>query len=359
MFVLIHICACRGNEEHRRCITACLVKATYVLERDRTKRRNPAQALAPPWWESFHFRHRLDYRLDCPCECALCGIRRRLCSRPNYIYGAVFEYAGKGGARRLHRSSAPSPSYVVAFRGTMLVDPSILHDMRENLGILLNRQHLCARFRHAREMVARLLLEEKAADAGAGRSGGGDVWLAGHSLGASIALDVGRHLMLTGSRGGAISSINLPTFLFNPPHVSLAPVIAEDAKPDVYAVGYFLKHAVGAVLPTTSHKNRMEEVFQKLEPWAPNLYANPRDGFCLGFIDYFEQRELMKKRFPGVAAAAAATLSFRDMFHSALGKQSERQHLLPSATVWKNSSTHTDAHGLQQWWQHLDLTRSI
>ncbi|XP_072148006.1 GDSL esterase/lipase At4g10955-like [Setaria viridis] len=71
----------------------------------------------------------------------------------------------------------------------------------------------CIRFRKACEHVAELLLEAT------GISGsGGVVWLAGHSLGASVALDVGRDLVIRRA------PLNLPTFLFNPPHVSLAPV---------------------------------------------------------------------------------------------------------------------------------------
>ncbi|XP_022680083.1 GDSL esterase/lipase At4g10955-like [Setaria italica] len=162
-----------GNEGHRRCITACLVRATYILESDRTKgRQDTPGARAPAWWRSFHLRlHR---------------------SPPVR-----------------HQPPAPPPHFIVAFRGTKL---RVIPDIKDDISIILNLQDTCIRFRKAREHVAELLLEAT------GISGsGGVVWLAGHSLGASVALDVGRDLVIR-------RALNLPTFLFNPPHVSLAPV---------------------------------------------------------------------------------------------------------------------------------------
>ncbi|CAN6205571.1 unnamed protein product [Urochloa humidicola] len=318
------------NEDYRRCITACLVNSTYVLESDRAKRRQLANELAPAWWENFHFR--LDYVLEFECNCIRCRIARRIFGARGrwFIYGAIFQYAPPDGARR-HPSA---PSYVVAFRGTMPRGPTFFPDMRHNLRILLNNQHLCRRFRHAREMVGRLLNFSSIAVV----PNGGAVWLAGH---ASIALDVGRDMMTN-------REANLPAFLFNPPHVSLAPAISEEAKRDVYTVSYIGKHFLGGVLP--KHRDRMEKLFEKLKPWEPNLYVHERDNICKGFIDYFEQREAMKVRLPDMATSAA-TLSYRDMLHTLFGKHSERPHLIPSAVLWKNQSQHGDAHGLRQWWQ--------
>jgi hypothetical protein len=174
------------------------------------------------------------------------------------------------------------------------------------------------------------------------------VWLAGHSLGASsIALDVGRHMMT--QRG-----LNIPTFLFNPPQVSLPAVIdnklpmAEVATRGLRTTSYILKHGLGKVLKP--HKNNMEEQFEQLSPWVPNLYVHQRDIICKGFIDYFEQRERMQERLPRVAASGT-TLSYRDMCRSAFGMQNERPHLLPSAMLWKNQSSAGNPHELRQWWQ--------
>ncbi|CAN6219038.1 unnamed protein product [Urochloa humidicola] len=321
------------NQDHCRCITACLVKGTYVLESDRSKgREGTPNALAPAWWETFHFRPLMtdddgDYELEFKCKCVRCTTARRIFKSRGrwFIYGAVFQYAPPVGTRR-HPSA---PSYVIAFRGTMMRDRTIFPDMRQDLRILLNNGRFC----HARQKVGKLLNSIP--------NNGAVVWLTGHSLGASIALDVGRDMM-------ANRELNLRTFLFNPPHVSLGPAIGEAGKKDVYTIGYGLKYYLGEIL--TQHKGRMDELFQKLQPWQPHLYVHERDLICKGFNRYFEQREVMKDWLPGMARSAA-TLSFRDMGHALFGKHKERPHLIPSAVLWKNQSSGGGAHGLQQWWQ--------
>jgi len=330
------------TEEHRRCVTACLVKGTYVMEHDRTTRQeNSRRPLAPAWWESFNFRRRRDYELEFACECVVCKTWRHVSGARGwwFIYGAVFQYAPPGGEAGEPRRHPSAPSFIIAFRGTMPRDPTIFHDMRNNLSILVNRQHLCGRFVHARAKVGELLRSLPVNGDGGGSSSA-VVWLAGHSLGASIAMDVGRDLMSTWG-------LNLPTFLFNPPHVSLAPVIGEDARRDVYTMGYMGKYLLGWALQR--HRDHMDELFQELSPWVPNLYVHPDDPICKGFIDYFEQRERMQQRHPRLASAAS--LSYRDMVRSLFGKQGERPHLIPSAMVWENRSRHGDGHGLWQWWE--------
>jgi hypothetical protein len=322
---------------------------------------NPEQ-LAPAWWESFHFRrHRV---ISCVCECVLCDIAHHIHGTKGtpFIYGAIFEYVPPDGARR-HPSA---PSYIVAFRGTMRRVPTTVGDMYLNISILLNEQHNCGRFSHARIKV-----EEFLSSNGFGSSG---VWLAGHSLGASIALDVGRHIMTSEEE------LNLPTFLFNPPQVSLASLgpainklpipepirkpIAEVAKKAVqfvHASNSVVKHVVGKKV-LSPHKNKMEELFERLSPWVPNLYVHQRDVICSGFIDYFEQRERVQERHPRVAASATI-LSYRDMGRYVIGKQNDRPHLLPSAVLWKNQSSEGNPHELRQWWQpqgpKLELTSQL
>lgn len=84
------------------------------------------------------------------------------------------------------------------------------------------------------------------------------MWLAGHSLGASQALDVGRSM--------AEKGFNLPTFLFNPPQVSPAPAIYllrpnEKAKMHLYATSSLLK--VGLSKIVKSHEEHMEDLFKR------------------------------------------------------------------------------------------------
>ncbi|KAM0915756.1 hypothetical protein ACQ4PT_010617 [Festuca glaucescens] len=325
------------SEEHRRCVAACIVKGTYVLESDRTMCRQglQAKALAPAWWESFHFRL-MDVLTDD-------SFKHR---GDKFIFGAIYEYAAPAGAPPRHPSA---PQYVVAFRGTMMRHPKAIQDVYLDGKIVLNRLKGSNRSQRAHAAVHALL-------AGiAKRKESCVVWLAGHSLGASLALDVGRTTMEE-------QGLGLPTFLFNPPHVASTQAInllqpSEVAKNDLYAASNLLKAGLGVIL--SPHRKRMEKLFQRLSPWAPKLYVHEKDFICQGFIDYFQQRERLEERFRG-AAKSAMTLSYRDMFHHLVGHDKERPHLLPSATLWKNSCIDSDArwlakrsnaHGLQQWWK--------
>ncbi|KAF8664432.1 hypothetical protein HU200_054604 [Digitaria exilis] len=298
------------------------------MESDRTsKKEGTSTALAPAWWETFHFRPQCDYKLEFPCRCVLCP-------RLFIIYGAIFEYAPPPGAKVANRRLAPS--YIVAFRGTMLAgDPTCPSDVVNDISIVLNKQHSCPRFCHARETVEKLVDE----------SGGSSVWLAGHSLGAAIALDVGRHMVIN-------LGFNLQTFLFNPPLPSLDPVIGEEARRVVNIFGDIGRCILAEIFP--HRQDQMEELFQRLAPWVPNLYVNPKDAFCKRFIAYFERRE---HRHPLSRAIAreATVMSYRDVIFN---RKSERPHLLPCAKLWKNQSRLKNGghglkrgHGLSQWWQ--------
>ncbi|WVZ76994.1 hypothetical protein U9M48_024899 [Paspalum notatum var. saurae] len=336
-----------GNEEHRRSMIACLLKSIYVLQND--QRRSVNDKLAPAWWQNFNFRlHRV---LEFPCECLCCKCRQNILGANirSFIYGAIFKYDAPPGRRH-----PLAPCYIIAFRGTMQNDPTVFSDMLLNLEVLTNGQlGKCRRFQLARNEVAKLLDSIDHGDgravamAGTGMNPDPIVWLAGHSLGASLALDVGQHLMTSAGR-------NLPAFLFNPPHVSAAPVVQvlgmkEKDKKDMYTSSYKFKYVLGMTF-WWSHMKRMEERFEQLSPWVPNIYVHQRDVICKGFIDYFEARRRLSKSSPEVAMVGTM-LSFRDMIDAAFGKKSERAYLLPSARLWVNASTRGSAHALKQWWQ--------
>ncbi|RLN35097.1 GDSL esterase/lipase [Panicum miliaceum] len=326
-----------------------MVRGTYVMESDRTKHRlGTCRALAPPWWESFGFR--LRDVLDCDCDCVFCRDRFNFGAQRWSIYGAILEHVhAAAGEFRRHPSA---PRYIVAFRGTM--SPSHRGDTHANVELLLNRQHGCRRFLDARRKVGELLdysIAYYGYDAG-GSGGGGAVWLAGHSLGASIALDLGRHMMTDDRQR------NLPTFLFNPPQVSVAPLLNALRVPDVarrflFRVSCTVKEKLGAATALRPLERKMEELFERLAPWAPELYVHERDIICRGFIDYFEQRQNMLVDGSSQQVALHGTkLSLRDMllFLHADNKEGKQvqPHLLPSARLWK-TSVQGHRHGLQQW----------
>jgi hypothetical protein len=294
-------------------------------------------ALAPPWWESFNFR--------------LMEVLEDEAFNKKSIFGAIFEHVPLPEAPR-HPSS---PQYIVAFRGTMPCHPKIVQDIHVDLTVIANTLPSSKRSELARLAVVNLLTR-----IAMGKAGGLEncaIWLTGHSIGASMALDVGRGMM-------SDHGLNLPTFLFNPPQVSLGPAInlllpSETVWREMQVASNLVKAGLGLVL--NPHRKRMEALFERLSPWAPNLYLHDKDLVCQGFINYFEQRQQMHDRFSAGVAKSATTLSYRDMFFSAVGKEKERSHLLPSATLWKNSSMRKDvqglhqtslaAHDLQQWWK--------
>ncbi|PUZ72296.1 hypothetical protein GQ55_2G382500 [Panicum hallii var. hallii] len=345
-----------GKEEHRRCAIACLVKGTSILESDRAEgRQGTPDARAPPWWSSFHLRLRKTLLCDCSCRCVL---RQRLGANQPFIYGAIFEHVppeSPSSTAPSPAASPPPPRFIVAFRGTKRSLPAAIHDFRDDLSVILSKQDTCERFRRAREEVAELLESN-------GGSGGGGVWLAGHSLGASVALHVGRHMMVHGE-------LNLPTFLFNPPRVSLAAAWL----PEYWCLVKSMAKGAAARTLMRPHDKRMEALFRRLGPWVPELFVHKDDVICRGYIDYFEGREKMKAECPVILqplAQSGMKHSFWDMVRNTGGQSADddneeqrvQQHLLPSARLWKNS-TETGglchAHKLKHWWkpdEELDLS---
>ncbi|VAI37003.1 unnamed protein product [Triticum turgidum subsp. durum] len=319
------------NEEHRRCIAACLVKGVYVHENDRAERR--AVKLAPAWWESFGFHLKKELREPIY---SIVGVIF------DTIYGAIFEYSPSAPRDRC----APPPRYVVAFRGTK---PGSIRDYYLDLKIVVNKLEKRTRVQQPCRLVDQLMTDMRKEDE-ASQGQDSCIWLAGHSLGAAVALVVGRYMMVQEKPP------NLRTFLFNPPHVSfitsinllkLDPV----AKESVHRVGNFLRKGAAKVLH--SHREHMNNLFQQLSPWVPNLYVHEKDPICQGFIDYFEQRQKFMEGSPRVDTTFAA-FSLRDAFWwHPIGKNKDRPQLLPSATLWKSCLDHElhDPHGLQQWWK--------
>uniref|UniRef100_A0A0D9ZA56 Fungal lipase-like domain-containing protein n=1 Tax=Oryza glumipatula TaxID=40148 RepID=A0A0D9ZA56_9ORYZ len=301
------------KEEHRRCIVASILKGTSIHTNKKYKE------LAPRWWMSFHFE-----------------LYRELKEDDQFMFGAIYRYKPPAGEPR-HPSA---PHYVFAFRGTMLEHDRPCHDLYHDWKVVTNDFRNCRHFNRAVDELSYILIKPSSTPATG-------VWLAGHSLGASFALDGGT-LMIA-------RDLNLPTFLFNPPQVSMAPVInlglSNKAKNDLYDFSYKMKYILGKTKKLRRHSERMEVLFEKLSPWQPQLYVHEGDVVCQGFIDYFEQRERLLDRYPDITLLAMM-MSYRDMISYLIGEDKEQPHLLPSARLWKvkKQSHSEDAHGLKQWW---------
>ncbi|KAL7111833.1 hypothetical protein ACP275_05G114500 [Erythranthe tilingii] len=311
------------NPSHRRSVAASLVQSVYILERDRQEKRNGPHALAPPWWEFFHFKlykHLIDEADSC-------------------IFGAIFQLTTP--------TTHNSPRFVIAFRGTITKGDAFTRDLELDVHIIRNGLHQTSRFETAIQAVRHIIAT----------FGSSNVWLTGHSLGASMALQAGKSTAKTG--------IFLEAFLFNPPFLS-APIerIFKDTK-----VKHGLRFA-GSVITAglalaMKNKNRgsgVNTTFEALSEWLPCLFVNPSDHICSEYVGYFEHRKRMEEIGAGEIERLATKHSIGGLLLNVVGgvELEEPLHLIPSANLTVNltpASDFKEAHGIHQWWRpdlHLE-----
>ncbi|KMZ60533.1 hypothetical protein ZOSMA_594G00020 [Zostera marina] len=117
------------------------------------------------------------------------------------------------------------------------------------------------------------------------------IWLGGHSLGAAIATYTG--LYLTENNGRV-----LETFLFNPPFNIFNEFTENHPIPDVVIAGIRqLKDMILTPLMKKEEDDSRNDL-KNIHLWIPNIFVNPNDNICKGFIAYFKNQEhfkLMKK----------------------------------------------------------------
>ncbi|KAK7395582.1 hypothetical protein VNO78_16144 [Psophocarpus tetragonolobus] len=300
-----------NNESHQRSIVASLVKGVSVLQKDRKSGRQGPNALAPPWWTHFHF-HLYEPIFD-----------------NDYIFGAIYEF--KPPLSMCSFTLSGSPHYIIAFRGTI---PTSFHDIKLDYKIFQHRLHPTAPAKKAIEVV------QNTVDI----AGGSNIWLAGHSLGSSIAMFVGKTM--------AMSGIFIKSFLFNPPFVS-APIEiinCENLKFWIRLTGSVVKAGIASM------KGNVETSlsYDSLSNWVPSLFVNPSDLICLEYIGYFKHKRIMGMIGAGDTEKLAAPISIRCQMKAVFGKKCEPIHLIPSASLTVNYTPlerrFEGAHGICQWW---------
>lgn len=309
-----------NNTQHRTSIAASIVQGVYIMERDRQHHRQGLQALAPPWWDFFHFQ-----------------LFQVLVDESDFsIFGAIYEFKFPINTfDKLH-----PPRYVVAFRGTLTDPDTRLQDLKLDFQFVFvqNRLQNSPRVKRALNVVQELVHN----------AGAENVWLAGHSLGAAIALVVGRNLFKMG--------FDLESYLFNSPF-SAAPleqIKNDELKHGARIFGSVIKAGLSVVL--TGHRQRPEEedqAFTVLSGWTPYLFVNRDDPICSEYIGYFEHRETMLSIGAAGIGKLATQHSVGSIVTCALGCSTEAFHLLPTACLVINnteSQSITQAHGVEQWW---------
>ncbi|XP_057774221.1 GDSL esterase/lipase At4g10955-like [Salvia miltiorrhiza] len=303
-----------NNSGHRRSVAASLVQGVYTLENDRRQNR---QALAPPWWHSFNFRL----------------VQILVDNHDVSHFGAVFEFLN-----HLSGSGAGPPQYVIAFRGTIPKPGNREEDFKLDLHLLINDLQKSSRFQMGLETACQIVQH----------AGPAKVWLAGHSLGSSLALVVGREMAKT-------MGLHLETYLFNPPFI--APPIERLANEKLKLGLRFANSLVTAGLAAATRRNdgRETEPFALLCAWVPYLFINTADPICSEYVGYFKHREDMESIGAGKIGRLATKHSIGSVLSSAVGKEREPLHLIPSAYLTLNltpPSNFREAHGICQWWAH-------
>nr|XP_043618300.1 GDSL esterase/lipase At4g10955-like [Erigeron canadensis] len=311
------------NTFHRRSLAASLVQGVYILERDRQRGISTGHenhAHASQWWERFHFQ--LNHVLVDESDLS--------------FFGAIYEL--KYAHPVFFQSRPFPPRYVIAFRGTITRSLTKSEDMRLNMKCIFDKLEDSPRFRTAFEAVSSTVANV----------GPTSVWLAGHSLGASIAMLAGRNM--------AKSRFQLETYLFNPPFFSVPIeklIKNEKVKHGVRIVGSLVTAGIATAMKL-DRKDPEEDPFNVLSEWTPYVFVNPSDPICAEYIGYFQHREKMEGIGVGKIGRIATRHSIGSLVSGAMGRDSEPLHLLPNAYITVNLSPSEDfkkAHGIHQWWQ--------
>ncbi|KAJ9685961.1 hypothetical protein PVL29_015039 [Vitis rotundifolia] len=295
-----------GN--YKRTVIACFIQAVYLLELDRQENRTEENALAPKWW--IPFKYKLAQTL--------------VDERDGSIFGAILEWdraAALSDLILIRPSGAPRA--VLALRGTLLKSPTIRRDIEDDLRFLAwESLKGSVRFKGAFEALKSV----------ADRYGSSNVCVAGHSLGAGFALQVGKTLAKEG--------IFVDTHLFNPPSVSLAMSLRNIGEKAGFAWKRFK-----SMLPSSSETQVSNEDWGQTpsvgaKKWVPHLYVNNSDYICCHYTDPTgaEDNNGEKENVCPTNGPMAAKL-----FVMSKGKQK-----------------FMEAHGLQQWWsEDLELQLAL
>ncbi|OEL22163.1 GDSL esterase/lipase [Dichanthelium oligosanthes] len=290
------------DPNYRRIAMSCFVQVTYLLELDRQESRAGENALAPTWWKPFK------YKL----------VRPLIDSRDGSIYGALLEWDQLAALSDLIVVKPQgAPRAVLALRGTVLKQLTVVRDLEDDLRFFA-RESLrgSVRFTGALEVL------KSAID----KHGSSNVCIAGHSLGAGFALQVGKTLAKDGTF--------VECHLFNPPSVSLGMGLRKiREKADKVLNRYISSSGGGSSSNASGGPGEEREVISEIgeerlikevKRWVPNLYVNSCDYICCFYAD--------------LSGVATVTAEKHYGVHSKL------------YVIAEGPSKFLEAHGLQQWW---------
>lgn len=291
------------DANYKRTVIACLIQAVYLLECDRQEKRTKEYALAPTWWIPFK------YKLS----------RTLIDERDGSIFGALLEWDQASAlADFILVRPSRAPKAILAIRGTLLKSLTIRRDIEDDLRFLAwESLKGSVRFNVALEA---LRLAAK-------RYGSSNVCVAGHSLGAGFALQVGKALAKDG--------VYVDAHLFNPPSYSVAMSLRNIGE----KAGFVWKR-LRSMLPY-SETQAITEVGEYgpagLQKWVPHLYVNNGDYVCCHYTE------------PGGGEATNSN------------KENAKAGVVAKLFIMsKGKQTFLEAHRLEQWWSDdLDLQLAL
>ncbi|KAG6425648.1 hypothetical protein SASPL_116093 [Salvia splendens] len=283
------------------------------MEEDRRRDRQDPDVLAPPWWHSFNFRL----------------VQILVDNHDLSRYGAVFEFINYPYYNHEARETQQPPQYVIAFRGTVLKLGTLKEDLKLDFHLWLNDHKKSSRFHTGLETTTQM-------------TRCGNVWLAGHSLGSSLALAIGREMAMG-------HGIHLETYLFNPPFITLPIgwIKSEKVKLGLRIISSAITASVAAVAGAGAGAWKMDH-FTALSTWVPYLFINLSDPICAEYAGYFKHRGDMEAIGAGEIERVATENALGSILSSC-----EALHLLPSAYLSINGAPSLrESHRLRQWWRH-------
>ena len=296
---------CRKDGNYRRTVIACFIQAVYLLELDRQENKTEETALAPKWSKPFKYK----------------VTQTLIDERDGSIFGAVLEWdrvAALSDFILMRPSGAPRA--VLALRGTLLKSPTIRRDIEDDLRFLAwESLKGSVRFNGALEAL------KSAVE----RFGSCNVCIAGHSLGAGFALQVGKTLAKQG--------IFVETHLFNPPSVSLAMSFRNIGEKAGFVWKRFKSMLPSSYSDQTKINNEESVIGGGMMKWVPHLYVNNSDYICCYYTD------------PAANNNQAITPSDSGKENKepvVNGQQAEAKLFVMS----KGKQKFLEAHGLEQWW---------
>ncbi|CAI8586779.1 unnamed protein product [Vicia faba] len=303
------------DAKYKRTVISCFIQAVYLLELDRQEKRTQDNALAPNWW--IPFKYKLTKTL--------------VDERDGSIFGAILEWDRSAALADLVlvRPNG-APRAVLVLRGTLLKSPTMRRDIEDDLRFVAwESLRGSVRFKVALEALKSIC----------DTYGNSNVCIAGHSLGAGFALQVGKQLAKQG--------IYVEAHLFNPPSVSLAMSLKNLGEKAGYAwsrvksiIPYGKEAQVSNDVEKTTlveSKSWMSRLYSSslkdpsgvvgMAKWIPHLYVNNSDYICCYYNDSSGTAEKVvdKENVGGQITAKLFVVS------------KEKQKFL-------------EAHGLEQWW---------